>query len=71
VQDIELTFSELALIRPLFRLYVELENATHLEASRAMGLEAYGRSVAEITSDIKEAEAEMQHKAFSATFWTI
>lgn len=64
VTDIELTLSELALIRPLFLLYCERENATHLEASRALGVDVYGRSVAEVTTDIKEYEENLPHRSF-------
>lgn len=64
-QDFDLTASEWAIIRPLFDLYVERENAMSLEASRALGVEVFGRAVAEVEMDIKEREAEMPHQAFS------
>lgn len=64
-QDFELTPSEWAIIQPLFMLYVERQNAMDLEASRAMGLEVYGRSVAEVQTDIKELQERMPHDAFS------
>jgi hypothetical protein len=52
-----LSMGEWALIRPLFVLYAERENAMRLEASRAMGLEVYGRSASEIASDIAAMES--------------
>lgn len=60
----ELTDSEWAIIRPLFMLYVERENAVYLEASRGMGLDVYGRSVSEITGDITNFEIELPKLAF-------
>jgi hypothetical protein len=56
--DTEVSVGEWAVIRPLFFLYVERENAQRLEGSRALGLEVYGRSVSEIAGDIKEMENE-------------
>ena len=35
--DVDLTHSELAIIRPLWLLYIEHENAMALEASRSQG----------------------------------
>lgn len=52
-----LSVGEWALIRPLFVLYTERENAMRLEASRALGLEVYGRMVSEISGDIERMEA--------------
>jgi hypothetical protein len=63
-EDIELTDSEWALIRPLFLLYLERETAYLLEASRGAGVDVYGRSVAEISGDIANVESEMAHRAF-------
>lgn len=59
------TVGEWACIQPLFTLYVEKENAMRLEASRAMGIEVYGRSVGEIAQDISREEEGMPQKAFS------
>lgn len=64
-ESCEISDSEWAVIRPLFMLYVERENAVYLEASRGMGLDVYGRTVAEITMDISTLEAELPHLAFS------
>lgn len=62
-----ITVSEWALIKPLFLLYVERENAIQLEASRAMGLDVWGRSVSEIITDIDRYQSEVLPKsAFSA-----
>lgn len=60
----ELTDSEWAVIRPLFMLYVERENAIYLEASRGLGLDVYGRTVAEVTMDIVNFELELPKLAF-------
>jgi hypothetical protein len=60
-----LSVSEWAIIKPLFLYYVECENALQLEAGRGMGIDVYGRSVAEIIGDINQYEADMHHKAFS------
>lgn len=62
--DTELTAGEWSIIRPLFLLYCERETAIHLEASRGMGADPYGRSTSEISGDITQYEAEMSHKAF-------
>lgn len=62
--DVELTVGEWALIRPLFLLYVERENALRLEASRANGLEVFGRSVSEVSADIEREHEAIQGKAF-------
>lgn len=62
--DTELTVGEWSIIRPLFLLYCERETALHLEASRGLGADPYGRSSSEIAGDISQYEAEMSHKAF-------
>lgn len=61
----ELSNSEWAVIGPLFRLYVERENARALEASRNMGLEVYGRQVDTIEQDIVRIEDDLPRRAFS------
>jgi hypothetical protein len=68
----EITPSEWAVIRPLFMLYVELESATQLEASRGMGIDVFGRSVSEIKQDIAMRENDvMPNRAFSQVITTI
>lgn len=62
--DFCLTESEWAIIRPLFELYVERENARFLESSRGQGLDVYGRGTSEIQGDITQYEMELPHKAF-------
>ncbi len=57
-QDVELTVGEWSIIKGLFVLYAERENAQRLEASRSLGLEVYGRQVSEITQDILAMERE-------------
>lgn len=69
--DFQLNQSEYAIIRPLFEKYVERENAVHLEASRGMGLDVYGRTVTEIDQDITQLEADLSQKAFVEPFVTV
>jgi len=63
--ETELSVSEWTLIRPLFLLYVERENAIQLEASRGMGIDPFGRPSSEIAADIAlmESSAELPHRA--------
>ncbi|MFJ3685582.1 hypothetical protein [Pseudomonas sp. NPDC090208] len=70
-QDIDLTHSELSQIRPLWLLYMERENSTALEASRTMGADPYGRSVAEVQAAIADYERELPRQAFSFDFVSI
>lgn len=65
IKDLELIDSdtivstgEWAIIRPLFVLYAERENATLIEATRGLGVDPYGRSVSEVNADISLMEAE-------------
>jgi hypothetical protein len=61
----EITPSEWALIKPLFLLYVERENARALEASRMQGVDPYGRTVSEVQGDIERYETgDMPRLAF-------
>jgi len=63
-QDFNLTTSELAVIKPLWNMYMEVENATALEASRSMGAELYGRATAEVQPAIEAYEARLPQLAF-------
>lgn len=69
--DIDLNPSELAIIRPLFDLYIELENAMGLESARGDGLDVFGRSTGEIQQDINQKELEMHRIAFCEEFFTV
>lgn len=69
--ETDITSSEWAIIRPLFFLYAERENALQLEASRGMGVDVYGRSVSEISAEITQTEADMPFKAFVEPIVTI
>jgi hypothetical protein len=60
----ELTLSEWSLIRPLFMLCVEREEAKQLEASRGMGIDPYGRSSSEIAAEITQMEIAYPKSAF-------
>jgi hypothetical protein len=63
--------SEWAIIRPLFLLYVEREQAIHLEASRNFGVDVFGRSSAEIQQDIDLYEERLPNLAFSQPVITV
>lgn len=64
----EVTTGEWAIIGPLFRLYVERENAMLLEATRGLGADPYGRSVSEVSAEITMMENEiLPQKAFVHT----
>ena len=69
--DIWLSHSEWAIIKPLFYLYIERENALHLEASRVLGVDVYGRSVSEVKGDIANYHDQMHLKAFHFKAFTI
>lgn len=60
----DLSDGEWSIIAPLFRLYVERETAVVVEASRAVGLDAVGRSSSEIEGEIQQRETEMPQLAF-------
>lgn len=62
--DVELTHSELAIIRPLWLLYIEKENSTALEASRSQGAELYGRTVSEVVQSILDYELRLPQLTF-------
>lgn len=56
--------SDWAIIRPLFLLYCEREQALMLESSRVMGVDVFGRASSEVQQDINTAESELPQKAF-------
>ncbi len=56
--DTEISMGEWAIIKPLFLLYVERDNATRLEASRGLGVDVFGRSVSEVAQEIERMENE-------------
>lgn len=64
----EITDGEWFVIRPLFLLYVERENARALEASRQLGVEVYGRTVDQVEADIRTYETQdLTRLAFAQT----
>lgn len=63
-QDFDLATSEFSVIKPLWHMYMELENATALEASRTMGAELFGRSTAEVQPAIETYESRLPQLAF-------
>ena len=67
----DLSDSEWAIIKPLFLLYLERENALYMESSRTLGIEAFGRASSEVAGDITAYELEMHHKAFCIGIITI
>ena len=69
--DTPLTQSEWAIVRPLFILYVERENAVYLEASRSLGVDVYGRSASEIAQDIVQKEMDVQRLMFCMPIVTV
>lgn len=69
--NVELTLHEWAVIRPLFALLVERQNAIHLEASRGQGVDVYGRSVSECNAELPEVEARVQQGAFQFDIFTV
>ena len=70
-ENTELTVGEWAVAEPLFKLYVELGNALHLEASRSSGIEGYGRSSSEVQNDITALHDLIPQRAFSHAIITI
>ena len=62
--DVELTSSEFAIIRPLWVLYIEHENAMALEASRSQGAELFGRGTSEVKQSILDYERSLPQLAF-------
>jgi hypothetical protein len=67
----DVSVSEWAVIKPLFMLYVERETAFQLEAPRGMGIDVFGRSTSEISSEIMQVEAALPRLAFSHDIVTV
>lgn len=55
-ENCDLTRGEWGVIKPLYCLYVERENARALEASRGQGVDVFGRSVSEVEQAIAQYE---------------
>lgn len=71
-KETELTASEWGVIKPLAELFAERESALIQESSRVASHEPYGRSSAEIQSDITNYRIEYMRKfAFSMPPTTI
>lgn len=62
--QIDVTTSEWAEVRPLFILYVERENALQMEATRSLGADPFGRSSSEAANDIAQMEADLPRRVF-------
>lgn len=69
--DTQVTVSEWAVIRPLFILYVERENALQLEASRGLGVDVFGRDSSTVAADIMQAEMTLPARAFCRPVLTV
>ena len=59
----DVTMGEWAIIRPLFVLYVDKENALRIESSGTMGVQAWGRNSSEIAAEIDREHAELPNRA--------
>ena len=66
-----LTTGEWSIVDPLFRLYVERENAFRLEASVSSGIISYGRTSSEILAEISAYEANLPDLAFCSPIVSI
>jgi hypothetical protein len=63
---VDISDGEWGVIKPLYSMYVERQNALGLEASRMQGVEVYGRTVAEVEMDIRMYESDvLPRMAFS------
>jgi hypothetical protein len=69
--DTVLDVSEWAVIKPLFRLYLERESAKVVETSRGMGVEMFGRDTSTVAADIAQYERDLQKLAFEQEPWSI
>ncbi|KVN83499.1 hypothetical protein [Burkholderia ubonensis] len=70
--DSDITDGEWGIIRPLYLLYVERENARGLEASRGLGVDVYGRTVDQVEADIRQYETQdLPRLAFAQTIETV
>lgn len=70
-QDVDISHSELSVIKPLWLLYLERENGMALEASRTQGAELFGRSVAEVQASIQDYETRLPLLAFCEDWITV
>lgn len=71
VDDAKISESEWVIIGPLFLLYVELQNAIALEASRGLGVDVFGRATSEIQTDITALEEALPSNAFYSEVVTV
>lgn len=69
--QIDISVSEWAVIRPLFVLYVERENALQMEATRSLGADPFGRSSSEAANDIAQIENDLPRRVFYQPVVTI
>lgn len=64
-ENVDITVSEWAEIRPLFILYVERENALQMEATGILSAGGgFGRSSSEVGSEITQLEADLPRRVF-------
>jgi hypothetical protein len=69
--DTDVTLGEWALIRPLFELFAERENAMRISTASAGGIESFGRSVAEVEGDINAYLASLPELSYDAEIITV
>lgn len=62
---------EWGLIRPLFYLYIERENAILLEASGTVGVQSYGRQSSEVSQEITQYESTLPQLSFQQPMITV
>jgi hypothetical protein len=67
----DLTIGEWALVRPLFELYAERENAMRISTASAGGIESFGRTVAEIEGDISAYLSALPERCYDAEIITV
>lgn len=71
-EDLVLTHSEWAEIRPLFVLYVERESALQMEATGILSAGGgFGRSSSEVGGEIAQLEADLPRRVFYQPVVTI
>lgn len=62
--ELIVTPSEWGVITDLWHLYMERDQARQMEASRGLGVEAFGRASSEIESDIRIEHEALPQRAF-------
>lgn len=63
-EELIVTPSEWAVVSDLWSLYLERDQAKQMEASRGLGVEAFGRASSEIEADIRAEHESLPMRAF-------